>query len=399
MNYRGSDCDRASCRSTLDHAPWARSLNLLSTTVGLLVAAFVLTAVACGSVDDAEAVTSRPAELKPTTCDGDCGGGDDPTQPTHPVSHPPAPPPLQSFVIGADLLQTLLGSALAGTSIQLSQNGETTREIREGQIQCHEDSSAAMQCRKNCVSDTESDPSGEDPDCVKRCSTLNTTVCTSSAVCGTYPEQSYIAFGPSILSYAGTQACHPDDCQPCDANEREPALFDRALVGIPSPLVSHQAGLITYHCTMTKLRFDMTSELPVTVDLGGVHLVVRGDADSPALSCDNGAPDLDFSDPTVTIDLMPFGQGGSVATMVLGHFSTGVSAHNPLGNVIDWLDDAQNLVTSHGTTAINDQVQKLAVEFGAGLDHLGSIVQPAAKGRIDHVTYGTTGLTIYYSAP
>jgi hypothetical protein len=177
----------------------------------------------------------------------------------------------------------------------------------------------------------------------------------------------------------------------------EAGVFDRALSGIPYPIVTKTWGLITYHCTLTRLRFDISSDnIAVSIDLGGIHVALTGSADSPAITCDNGAPDLDVGSPKVVIDIFPNSYNNTIYATTLSHFYGNVSAHDPLGEIIDWIDDAQNLVTSHASTAINKQVPKLNGAFGKGLDTLVRNAAPQKIGQIDHIEYGASGLTVYY---
>jgi hypothetical protein len=336
------------------------------------------------------------SNLRCRDCDGtggDGGSGGRTTGGTGGIK--PAPTP-SSFTLTAGQLASTLSIALNGSVIQVSQNLETPADIQEGKIQCYIDYSGEETCKQNCLDlDDPTDPAAVS-NCLKGCQSQQKEVCTPAPVCGTYKEYSYLHVGDVLTSLAGRKACDPADCQPCDANGTEAAVFDRAFTGIPYPIVTKTVGLITYHCALTRLRFDINTDVAVAIDLGGIHVTLTGNADSPAITCDNGAPDLDVGSPTVVIDIFPNSYNNTIYATTLSHFYGKVSAHNPLGEIIDWIDDAQNLVTTNASTAINKQVPKLNGAFGKGLDTLVRNAAPQKIGQIDHIAYGAGGLTIYY---
>lgn len=368
--------------------------TIFGLTLGLVVTGVAIAGCSVDAADDGESTGTSEEALRKCV-DGDCGPVNPPPPKPKPTPHPPAPPPTPStLTITADQLQTALGIALGGTVVQVSQAQRSPANILGGHVPCHYDTTAEHQCQAACIADGDDVGSpGERANCLKRCQSLQTLVCTAP-VCGTYPESSFIQFPSYLKSISGQKDCDPNDCQPCAAG-KEPALFDRALVGIPYPIVNKTLGAITYHCSVTKLRFEVPADLPVAVDLGGIHLTVVGTADSPAIACDNGAPDLDIGSPTITVDLSPFAVDGKITATAHARFAGSVHAHNGIGEIINWIDDAQGLVNKHASSAIDAQVSKLGSSLGGGLDSYVRTRLPKGA-RIDHTAYGTSGLTIYY---
>jgi hypothetical protein len=309
---------------------------------------------------------------------------------------PPIVPTLHTLTVSADTLSNDLGLALGGTVFQISQDYTQPLSMLEGRTECHYDYSAERVCQQTCEADAAFDTSAELSSCLKGCQSQITLVCSPAPICGSYPEYSYVQLSSGLIALGGREACDPSSCQPCASDGTQASLYNRK-ISLPYPLLTTTVGLITYHCTATTLRFTIPAALPTTVDYDGIHFTVAGTDESPAVTCDNGAPDLDIGNPAITVNVVPsLDANGKIQTELYADFNGSVSAHNWIGGIINFIDDAQDRLTFEAGQAITNQLYPMQGSFAGGLDQLvRNLAQPKID-HIDHLDFGPSGLVVYY---
>src|SRR5262245_60783415 len=159
------------------HQPLRRQ-SVKHSKLAPLTALFAGAISACSIQTANDAATSDPAII----CrDCDPGGAPD-GEGGRSGTKPKPKPSLTSFTITGGMIETDLHIALAGTTLQVSQNHTTPAEITGGHVQCSGDYRNEDDCRQKCLERDEVDEPGAIADCFRGCQGQQGIAC-SAPVC------------------------------------------------------------------------------------------------------------------------------------------------------------------------------------------------------------------------
>jgi len=136
-----------------------------------------------------------------------------------------------------------------------------------------------------------------------------------------------------------------------DPNTNEPYLHNKFLY---VPVFNRDEFLFTITCFVDQLTFRLGLNT-VTVrptPFQSVDLLFSGTPSRPAVHCE-GAPDVNFNSPTITLFLAPSVQNGDLVFVPSGRFDTDVDVTGPAGSLLDWIFSIGDQIVGRATTRLN----------------------------------------------